>query len=402
MKHDVIILGAGISGLYLGIELLKQNRQVSLLEKTSRVGGRIDTIHYNNHILEAGAGRFSECHKMLFKLLQRYNLFDKKYPITKYADILLKNNNYSTNIEDYYKIIFSKSKNYKNSYLANKYTYEILEEILGSRELVQHFISIYGYTGDVMDSNAICGLNILACDYNSQQFYVLIGGLSQLVDKMKDDFLQLGGKLLLRNSVKNIFRSSDGSYFLETKKNDTFMCDQLVLAIPPTAIKKLNPKSDSFHFLDYVKPVPLLRIYFYYDKKNPALSALKKIITDLDIHYIIPIDQNAIMISYTDSTLADVWNNLYKENQELFYQKILSEFTKCTGLHLEIPDKVFMEYWKEGIYVWTPGFDYLENYDKVIEPMKNLFVSNEGVSKKQGWIEGSLLIANDVLEKMKK
>jgi len=403
MKHDVIILGAGISGLYLGIELLKQNRQVSLLEKTSRVGGRIDTIHHNNHILEAGAGRFSECHKMLFKLLQRYNLFDKKYPITKYADILLKNNNnYSTNIDDYYKIIFSKSKNYKNSYLANKYTYEILEEILGSKELVQHFISIYGYTGDIMDSNAICGLNILACDYYSEQFYVLIGGLSQLVDKMKDDFLQLGGQLLLRNSVKNIFRSADGSYLLETKKNDTFMCDQLVLAIPPTAIKKLDPKIGLFHFLDYVKPVPLLRIYFYYNKKNPALLNLKKIITDLDIHYIIPVDQNAIMISYTDSTLADVWNNLYKENEELFYQKILSEFTKCTGVHLDIPDKIFMEYWKEGVYVWTPGFDYVQNYDKVIQPVKNLFVSNEGVSKKQGWIEGSLLIANDVLEKMKK
>jgi len=403
MKHDVIILGAGISGLYLGIELLKQNRQVSILEKTSRVGGRIDTINHENHILEAGASRFSECHQMLFKLLQRYNLFDKKYPITKYADILLKNNkNYSTNIEDYYKIIFSKSKNYKDSYLANKYTYEILEEILGSKELVQHFISIYGYTGDVMDSNAICGLNILACDYNSEQFYVLIGGLSQLIDKMKDDFLELGGQLLLRNSVKNIFRKSDGSFLLETKKDDTFMCDQLVLAIPPTAIKKLDPKGSVFDFLDYVKPVPLLRIYFYYNKKNPALANLKKIITDLDIHYIIPIDQNAIMISYTDSNLADFWNNLYKQNEELFYQKILSEFTKCTGLHLEIPDKVFMEYWKEGIYVWTPGFDYVKNYDKVIQPVKNLFVSNEGVSKKQGWIEGSLLIANDVLEKMKK
>ena len=154
--------------------------------------------------------------------------------------------------------------------------------------------------------------------------------------------------------------------------------------------------------MNYVKPVPLLRIYFYYDKKNPALANLKKIITDLDIHYIIPVDQNVIMISYTDSHLADVWNNLYKENEELFYQKILSEFTRCTGLHLEIPDKVFMEYWKEGIYVWTPGFDYVQNYDKVIQPVKNLFVSNEGVSKKQGWIEGSLLIANDVLQKMKK
>jgi hypothetical protein len=108
------------------------------------------------------------------------------------------------------------------------------------------------------------------------------------------------------------------------------------------------------------------------------------------------------MISYTDSKLADFWNSLYKENKDLFYKKILSEFTKSTNLVLDIPDKVFMEYWSEGMYVWTPGFDYVENYDNVINPMKNLFISNEGVSKKQGWIEGALLVANDVLEKMKK
>ncbi len=401
MKQDVIILGGGISGLYLGIELLKQNRQVLLLERNSRLGGRIHTIHHKNNTLESGAGRFSECHQMLFKLLQKYNLFDKKYPITKYADTLLtKKTNYSRNIEDYYKLIFSKSKNYKNSYLANKYTYEILEEIFGSKELVKHFVSIYGYTGDVMYSNAICGLNILSCDYYSEQFYVLIGGLAQLVDKMKEEFLQLGGKIQLNMLVEKIYRSSDRTHLLESQ-NKTFLCNQLVLAITPKSIQKLKPIEHSFDFLKFVQPVPLLRIYFYYDKKNDSLSNLKKIITDLDIHYIIPINENSIMISYTDSQLADYWNNLYKDNQELFYQKILSQFTKCTGVQLDIPDKVFMEYWSEGMYVWTPGFDYVQNYDAVINPMENLFISNEGVSKKQGWIEGALLIAKDVLEKMK-
>jgi hypothetical protein len=402
MKNDVIILGGGISGLYLGIELLKQNRKVLLLEKNSRLGGRIYTIKYENHTLESGAGRFSECHQMLFNLLKRYKLFDKKYPITKYADVLVSNKkNYSTNVEDYYKLIFSKSKNYKNSYLANKYTYEILEEILGSKELVKHFVSIYGYTGDVMYSNAICGLNILSCDYYSEQFYVLIGGLTQLVDKMKDEFIQLGGKIQLDMQVENIYQSSDSSYLLEAKGNK-YTCNQLVLAITPKAIEKLKPRSVSFDFLKFVQPVPLLRIYFYYDKKNAALSNLKKLITDLDIHYIIPINQNSIMISYTDSKLADFWNSLYKENKDLFYKKILSEFTACTGVKLGIPDKVFMEYWSEGMYVWTPGFNYVENYDNVINPMENLFISNEGISKKQGWIEGALLVANDVLEKMKK
>ncbi len=398
--EDVIILGAGIAGLYLGIELLKRGTSVLILEKSNRVGGRIKSIKYLDTTMESGAGRFSECHKNLFQLLKKYNLLDKKYPIEKYSQVKLihTQSNLSNNIEDYYKIIFDKSKEYSDEYLSKKYTYEILLEIFGSQEVVDHFSILYGYDGDIRLSNAICGLNMLACDYNSKQFNILLGGLEQLIHKMKEEFLQLGGVLHLNTLVKDIYQSKN--HFLLQCKNKEYTCNKLVLAITPMAIQKLKPLNHYFDFLNYVQAVPLLRIYFYYNKPNSQLAKLKKIITDLDIRFIIPMNQNSIMISYSDSILADKWYKLYYENPDGFYEKLLGEFEVVTGIKLEKPDKTFLEYWQEGIYVWTPNYNYIRNYDKVIQPLKNLYICNEGVSKKQGWIEGSLLIAKDVLEKI--
>ena len=395
--YDIIILGGGISGLYLGIKLLQKNKSVLIIEKTNRIGGRIQSIQYKNEIIEAGAGRFSECHKNLFLLLKKYNLFDKKYPIEKYSQVVLMNQpELSNNIEDYYKIIFDKSKNYKDEYLANKFTHEILLEILGSKKLVNHCISLYGYDGDILYSNAICGLNMLACDYYSKQFYVLTVGLEELIKRMKDDFLQLGGKFQLNTLIQNIYNSNNNQYLLESK-NQKYLCNKLVLAIPPKAIQNLKPMNLPLDFLKFTRPIPLLRTYFYYNVSNPLIAKLRKIITDLDIRFIIPINDHLIMISYSDSITASNWYNLYYEDQNRFYEKILEEFYRVTGIKLSKPDKTFMEYWNEGIYVWTPGFNYIKHYNHIINPLPNLYICNEGVSKKQAWIEGSLLIANDVL-----
>jgi hypothetical protein len=76
---------------------------------------------------------------------------------------------------------------------------------------------------------------------------------------------------------------------------------------------------------------------------------------------------------------------------------MLGEFRQVLGVELNKPSKVFMEYWADGMYVWKKGYDYIQNADKISYPCRNLYVSNEGFSDKQGWIEGSLRMANDIL-----
>jgi phytoene dehydrogenase-like protein len=54
MKHDVIIIGAGLSGLSAAVHLHRQGRKVLILEASDRVGGRVKTDFVDGFILDRG------------------------------------------------------------------------------------------------------------------------------------------------------------------------------------------------------------------------------------------------------------------------------------------------------------------------------------------------------------
>jgi phytoene dehydrogenase-like protein len=54
MKHDVIIIGAGLSGLSAAIYLHRQGRKVLILDASDRAGGRVKTDLYDGFLLDRG------------------------------------------------------------------------------------------------------------------------------------------------------------------------------------------------------------------------------------------------------------------------------------------------------------------------------------------------------------
>ena len=89
MNYDYAIIGGGISGLYIYLNLLKnlktKNKKIILLEKNPHLGGRVytDKVTHNskNYFFEAGAGRFAQSHKRLNKLIKKLNLEKNKMKI---------------------------------------------------------------------------------------------------------------------------------------------------------------------------------------------------------------------------------------------------------------------------------------------------------------------------------
>ncbi len=57
-EYDVIIVGAGVSGLYAAYQLRDAGKRVLVLERQPRVGGRVVTEEHLGHILEYGPMRF--------------------------------------------------------------------------------------------------------------------------------------------------------------------------------------------------------------------------------------------------------------------------------------------------------------------------------------------------------
>ena len=83
MKYDFIIIGCGISALYLLYLLQKQNLKVCILEKKPFIGGRIQSLDIHGKIIDSGALRFNKNHKYLLKLLEIVGVEDYKHLTSK-------------------------------------------------------------------------------------------------------------------------------------------------------------------------------------------------------------------------------------------------------------------------------------------------------------------------------
>lgn len=78
-NERIVIVGGGLSGLTLAYLLLQKNIEATVLEASSRLGGRIQTIKGELETpLELGATWFSDMHPNLLSLIDELQL--KKYP----------------------------------------------------------------------------------------------------------------------------------------------------------------------------------------------------------------------------------------------------------------------------------------------------------------------------------
>ncbi|MDO5665253.1 MAG: protoporphyrinogen oxidase [Bacteroidia bacterium] len=55
IQKDILIIGAGITGLSTAVGLIKRGFSVAVLEKSNRIGGQIRTFHENGFVFESGA-----------------------------------------------------------------------------------------------------------------------------------------------------------------------------------------------------------------------------------------------------------------------------------------------------------------------------------------------------------
>ena len=64
-NYDFIIIGGGISGLYMANLLQKSNYSYILLEGLSAIGGRCKSIVFQGHILDIGGSWVHKTHTVL-------------------------------------------------------------------------------------------------------------------------------------------------------------------------------------------------------------------------------------------------------------------------------------------------------------------------------------------------
>ena len=395
--HETIIVGAGIAGLHVGIELLKRGVSCRILEAYHHAGGRVFTFKTRVPRIgpvqwESGAGRISLTHKRVLGLLKRYGLHT--YPISGDAQFMDAGQSTENRFSDLCDVYLAPLRSLPPSILQTKTLGEVLESVMGS---AKGFYQMFPYWSEMHTVRADHALHAFQREMKSMSGFVgCAEGLSALIHAMVEDFKGRGGTIRYDTTVTAV-STEGGTMRIEALKGEYF-CKRCVLALPSEAIKSI--KGVNMPVLKHLQMNPLLRMYAVFPvSKGVWFSGLPKVVTTDRVRFIIPINESkgVIMISYTDGNDARFWTKMDKDAvQGEVMKRIRALFPDR-----DIPEPLFfkMHHWKEGCTYWKPGsYDVAKESAASVHPQKNLFVCSESFAEETCWMESALIQAERVFK----
>ena len=408
MSYDIVIIGAGIAGLHIGIELVKSHPflRCTILEKYNYNGGRVFTFHKSlpgiGHVQwESGAGRIASSHHIVRALMKRYDL--TFLPISGESQYIPEStlepqeNRFNALHDVYLEPLRTLSKEVLQTHTLGS----LIAHIHGEFE-ADAFLSQFPYFSEVHTLRADLALH--SFDHEMGQtngFGVCKEGLSTLTDRMAAEFLKRGGTIQHDSEVESI--SYDGKHHAVCVKNGPRYTSPLcIMALHSEAMKHIQGVRH-LPVLKKLEMTPLLRMYavFPVSKGKSWFQGLPKIVSDSPIRYILPINERTIMITYTDGDDALFWMNKNpKQVPDQVMKRIRGLFPDRT-----IPDPLFfkMHPWKQGCTYWKPGRYSVEDESRLSmhpmpKEMPGLFVCGESFSLQQCWLEGAVQQADRVMK----
>ena len=434
--YDIIIIGAGISGLYSAYKIKKINptAKILILEKNSKnkIGGRANNYLFEGSSVVTGAGIVrKKKDKLLIKLLNELNIEMHEF---------IAKSQYIKNIKPcFVKNIFTLLKNKYNSNIDNNKTFKKYALSKLGKETYKKFVTCSGYT-DYEKEDSYDTLYNYGFDDNYSKFTAF--GISwknlviELVNKIGIEYIITSSevtKITLNKNKNTCNDNSNNNDFNNNFNNDCndfndfndnnyysintispknivqiYNSKKIIIATTASTVQNLMILLNiNYSIYNKIHGQPFLRLYGKFAKKN--IELLKKIVTCTtivkgSIHKIIPIngERGIYMIAYTDNKGA---LNLkkYIENTEYNRKYLCKILEKSLGLLKNTLKLISIKgfYWNEGTHYYDPlGNDFKSrtNFIKIAQrPTKNIRIVGEMISQKQGWTEGALESVNKVI-----
>uniref|UniRef100_A0A6C0HXV5 Amine oxidase domain-containing protein n=1 Tax=viral metagenome TaxID=1070528 RepID=A0A6C0HXV5_9ZZZZ len=406
--YDVIIVGAGMAGLYTAFLLKSQNPKISLLviEKNNKqhLGGRANTeLFYGTKIsIGAGIGRTKK-DKLLAELMRHFKMPVKHYMVEHHIATIR-----TIDVPETMRLLKKEYEKHKTHMRENPQTFrQFAKHVLGETDY-NRFLNSTGFT-----------------DYEHEDAYETIYEYG-----MEDN---LGGwkafSVAWHDLVQHLYNSVGTSNFIFGKKvtgiqqYDTeinvktvsnlsnhpqiFAGKKVVIATTVDTLRQVFPKNAIYKDIE---PQPFMRVYGKFDKAS--VSILKEVLprftyVDFPIQKIIPIDPDngVYMIVYNDNASSLALKNRIENTAQnrQFYENLLENLLKLPrdSLHL-IGIRTF--YWNYGTHYYKPLSKSYKTREEFIRkaqrPYDNIFVVGELVSRNQGWTEGALESVKEIISEM--
>ena len=512
---DVLIVGAGVSGLFAACRLLEHNPalNVVIVEKLNRTGGRLQTTTvpicgtdgacYDVKNEEGGMRFVPEGTGMpnLWKLFHALDLQPVPFPMgddqhNRYffrgqsfrkqatpdiwktifnlasaeqnkqpgdifgevmAAILAQNKErYTVEADKTFPstpdewIAFRNTFTYQDIVIHNWGFWALLREYGLTQECIGWLDRAIGFMGPV-DAfiNAGEGIQIIRDFPSAVTFFTLPDGYQSLPDHLASRVRELGGQILLDETILSI--DDEGHHKLTVGTRSRYRAKQVILAVPRKAIERLAGSSPvlkhNHRFMkaaNSVHNMELSKIGLYFDcrwwhgetspvniNSGPSFSDLpagsvyafaQYPNADDDKQYNGP----AALTIYTDFIRGNFWKELHNigepyqtdpfphnpENTTAasvpLVEEAMRQIKAIFGLDPDtpVPMPVLSTYrvWGQdgfsyGYHQYKLNVDDRQVYEAIWNPASGIYVCNEAWSPEQGWVEGSLLATDYVLQR---
>jgi len=453
--YDIIVIGGGIAGVYTTYKIHKRCPQIKvlLIEKENRLGGRVHTYRDSYMTVEAGAGRINGSQPHIMNLIEELGLKSKlkrsegsavfspadgtssiessamdapdktQYSLLgplydNFVDVALG----PTTLPNAGLILdlVIASKMMSKQYLQN-HTLETFAKKVLTKEQVDYIKRSFGYYSELVIMNAYDSIKLLNALGPSNTFYMMNGGLDQLIEKMADRISRNKNITIWEGREVSNIKYHDPLFEIQIKNHKmSYYCQQCICALPKLALDRLRIFAPIRPLLKKVECGSLCRIYSKFDldklwsgSRNPTTNSsgvwfknLPKMTTDNDLRMIIPYDkkEGTIMMSYSDNFYADDWQDLYlSRGVKAVNQKLRRDMLESIGQEIPVPKRTKVFYWECGVGYWGIGADSKKIAEKMIQPFSHmaLFVCGENYSENgQQWIEGALETSEKVLTRL--
>lgn len=394
-QYDVIVVGGGIAGLYFAYKLSSTNKNILVLERSHRYGGRLGTSKFRgiNVVCGAGIGR-KDKDKLLMALLTEFKVQTNEFTVDKAYAIPL-------NI-DYKHIWKTLIKHHQNATDTEKHQpfRKFAKTILGP-ETYRGFVETTGYT-DFENEDATDVLFNYGMEDNFPGWTGVSVPWSILVSKLVR-FLKSSPNVTLKkcHDVDSIIQNDHGS-FTVTSKNKSFQSNVVTIATTISNLRNLLPKHAALYRT--IEGQPFVRIYAQFAKESRQyISKLvaAPLVVPAPLQKIIPInpEKGVYMIAYADNKSAMYFSDPRHTTKE-HLESLVAKSISCENIKINY---VQIHYWPIGTHYYKPlplkSFPTREHFiDKAQNPETNIYVVGEVVAVDQGWTEGALQSVENVLK----
>jgi monoamine oxidase len=402
-RHTVIV-GAGITGLWLADKLTAAGDRVTIIERNNYVGGRVYTRRKDGEQYEIGAGRIHTDHRLVGELIDRFGL--TRIPLS--PDLSWKHDCYSPSLPNHFdptwSAITTEIARLPPATLATHTLRELADRLLGPAATAR-LLDRFPYRAETERMRADVALRAFVSRgemASHADYFVVKEGLTAILVHLLKDMRRRSRsriQILLNTVVADVRRHADGHYAVVLKgPHSAIHADRVILTVPVTALRQLPILRDAAP-LRHLGMAGLTRIYARYpaSKDVPAwFAGLASTVTTTPLRYVIPINPTTgiIMISYTDDRDTAAWHGLDKP---ALTEKIQAEAHRLFPLRPIPPPLWVRAYeWDTGTSFWRPGtYDPNEISNRMLQPrpslLPGLFCAGESFSVgRQAWVEGAL------------